>query len=229
MALYDRADLVRRFRRWVKRPAVDQSIDLTADIYPALSDAQRRLAGMLSIHAPEANRAVKQLMTTSDSGLTYNLAASPIGPVNIYYDLRSAMPLVAGEAWQAGADFEWEGDAKIRMIGNVARSFPNGAPYAHYVPAPSDIDATTEPSILPAYVRVMIPIMAAIDYVSEGGMGDPGGLLARHQALWNGDPNMPGDVGILGELKLRYGEGTHTSRPWWQSPDLSDLPIGFNS
>lgn len=230
MAQYDRADLVRRFRRHTKRPATDASLDLESDIYPYLSDAQRYIAGQLAIHVPQANRAVKELMTTADSGLTYSISSNPIGKVDIYYSLTKPDPLTPGEAWQTNADFEWEGLDTIRMIRNTERTdFPDGAPYAHYVPEPDDIDASTEPSIVPAFVRILIPIRAAILYLSEGSFGDPSAMDALYQRHWRGDPLQSGDIGILGELKLRYGEHSRSERPWWRSPDLSDLPIGFNS
>jgi hypothetical protein len=202
---------------------------LDDDVYPYLSDAQRYVMGQLSIHVPEINRPVKELMTTADDGLTYTLSAEPIGRVDIYYNLRSGTPLTPVEPWNTSGDFEWEGEKTIRMVGNRTRTFPEG-PYAHYVAEPGPIDADNEPVILPAFIRVLIPYRAAIEYVSEGALGDPTHFHSLYQITWAGDPLKRGDIGILGELKIRYGKQNGASRPfWWHSPDLSTLPVGFNS
>lgn len=227
MPLYDKADLVGRFRRLVKRPETDASIDVD-EIYRYLSDGQQRVMRDLAIHVPAANRPVKELMTTDDGGLTYSLSEEPIGAVDIYPTIRAPYPLRAGEAWDHGADFEWEGLQSIRMIANQPRSFPNG-PYAHYVPISVSIDSDTEPVVVPSYARILIPYAAAVAYVSEGGFGNPMHFDSLYQKEWSGDPAKPGQVGILGELKLRYGTEVRSQRPWWRSPDLSDLPVGLNS
>lgn len=225
MALYNRADLHDRFRRLVKRPAPDASIN-PEDIDRYLSDAQVQLMGTLAIHVPAANRPVKELLTTSDSGKTYTLAEEPVGHVEIYSNLRASTPLIAGAAWDHGADFEWEGLQTIRMIGDRARTFTDG-PYAHYVPIPPEISDTQEPTILPKRVRILLPYAAAVQYASEGGLHDPSFYHALYQQAWTGDPAKPGDIGILGELRLRYeGRTGPTERPWWRSPDLSTLPVG---
>lgn len=227
MALYDRADLVDRFRRLVKRPATDQSLDVD-DIYRYLSDGQEYVMRQLAIHVPAANRPVKELMTTSDSGLTYTISTEPLGKVDIYSNIHAHYPLTPGEAWNHNADFEWEGLTTIRMMANRARTFSNG-PYAHYVPRPAAISATQEPTLVPEHTRLLAVYAAATQYANEGGLMDPTPFESLYQNLWSGDPNKPGDIGILGELRLRYGTGERSTRPWWHSPDLSDLPIGFNS
>lgn len=227
MALYDRADLVARFRRLVKRPTNDASIS-TTEIYRYLSDGQQRVMRDLAVHVPAANRPVKEKMETDDGGLTYTIDKEPIGNVDVYPNKRAPYPLTPGEAWNHAADFEWEGLQTIRMVGDQTRDFPNG-PYAHYVPVPDDIDAETEPTVVPRFVRILIPYAAAAVYVSEGGFGDPTFYDSLYQKEWSGDPAKPGQIGILGELRLRYGTHRQPSVPWWRSPDLSDLPIGTNS
>lgn len=227
MALYDRADLVDRFRRLVKRPTTDGSVS-NDDIYRYLSDAQEYVMRQFAIHVPAANRPVKELLTSSDGGLTYQLGSEPLGRVDIYSQINASVPLTAGEASNHAADFEWEGLQTIRMIANRQRTFSSG-PYAHYVPRPSAIDASNEPTLVPQHARLLIVYQAAVQYVSEGGLGDPTHYESLYQKLWSGDPFKPGDIGILGELRLRYGTSDSPKRPWWHSPDLSDLPIGFNS
>jgi hypothetical protein len=224
LALYDSADLLAKTKALLKRPSTDE--DLTdAQLYLWLGDAQTYWLGQIAVHCPELNWVSPELLTSSDSGATYTLASYPLGGVEIRSS-RSGDLLIPGPDWGDTTDYVIEGQT-VRIPHGRTRTFSAG-PYARYVATPAALDGSTAPVMKPAYARLLLPARAAITYCLAGGYRDPAPYMAIEQRLWSGDPNMPGDTGILGQLKTQYFASgmAAVKQPydgaWWRSsPDLS--------
>jgi hypothetical protein len=106
-----------------------------------------------------------------------------------------------GEDYQ-DADFTAEG-ATFRIPNRRTRTFANGL-WARYVKSPTAISAAAEPTLLPDYSRELIPYKAAASWASEGGLRDPNPFLQLMQQRATGDPLIPGDIGLVGQLKTAY-------------------------
>jgi len=103
---------------------------------------------------------VPTLMTSSDGGVTYVFASetAPLA-VEVYPGLIGD-PLVCGQFGDTSADYVWEG-SKIRMPGNVARTFAAG-PYGRWVAAPTTVDGSTPSTMNPAYTRRLLVDQALV-------------------------------------------------------------------
>jgi len=227
MAYSTSAELLAGFDFFAQRPATDESMT-DAQKYTLLSAGQVKCYELFSQHFPEVLYGDPTLMTTSDSGYTYQFASSvfPFGSVEIRSS-RTGGLLIPTTDWGNG-DYVWEG-SQIRIPNGQTRSFPDGAPYARYISPPSDIDGSTEPTLVPAMARSLIMYYALYLWAERGaGMNeaDPNRYLGMFQSAWSGDPRIPGDVGILATLKRQgYGQGMSamevSGQPFYRgSPDL---------
>lgn len=223
MALYDSADLLAKTQALLKRPSTDEDVT-SAQLYLWLADAQTYWMGQIATHCPEINYSTPELLTSADSGLTYPLAAYPLGGVEIRAS-RSGQLLMPGPDWSETADFTVEGQT-IRIPGGRRRTFTAG-PYARYVRTPAALDGSTAPVMNPAYARLLLVPRACYYFATAGGYRDPSPYLLMEQKLWSGDPNLPGDTGFLGQMKAQYfGSGMAAAvspydGAWWRgSPDL---------
>jgi hypothetical protein len=220
MALYDTADLVARFRRLARRPADDVALNVT-DIYRYLTDAQLYWMGQFITHFPRMSWTVWERLTPAADNLSYSFAFTPLGKAEIFPTERGSMPLRAGAPWDRTADFSWQGENVIALA--APRVFADG-PWAYYTPRPADIDAVTEPVLLPLEARLLLVYHALAQWAHEGGLENPEIYEDLSDSLWLG--KRPGDFGLLGQLKARYAsDSTGRMTPWYRSPDLSNLPI----
>lgn len=220
------AELLAGFQFFAMRPSVDESIS-SAEIYNLLSAGQAHIYGMFAIHFPEILYGAPTIMTTADGGYTYQFASSvfPFGNVEIRSS-RNGNLMIPGADWDGNADYVWEG-SQIRIPNHRTRTFNDG-PYARYIASPTDISASTQPSLVPAFARSLILFYALYLWSERGGgvnQADPNRFLGMFQSAWAGDPRLNGDVGILGMLARQgYGSGmaaTSVQQAWWKgSPDL---------
>ena len=221
MPKYDSADLLARVKRYANRPSTDESMD-DADWYAFLTEAQDHLYQVMAAHAPWVLVGAPEKLTTSDSGLTYDFASTPFGGRIEIRASRDGQLLRPGPDFDPGADFVWEGDA-IRMPGGDTRTFSDG-PYARYIAAPGEIDASTEPTLKPTDARLAIAAHAAALWAERSGEKDPAQFYGMEQRILWGDPRTPGDVGIVGRLKTQvHGQGTaasgHLGEAWYHGID----------
>lgn len=174
MALWDTADLVARVKRYANRPTTDELLDTTM-IYALLTEAQTEELADLAALAPTSQMGAPVLLTSADGGVTYTFGADVDG--NAVFPLACEVYAeVNGREWRACSwnswgDFVIEGD-RIRMPGNVAQTFTDG-PYARFVRADAQIDASTEPVLKPPPARIMLVWKALIKFAAIGGLRDP--------------------------------------------------------
>lgn len=217
MAMYDSADLLARCKMMAQRPQQDESTS-DADWFLLLTQAQQEVNEEMAAHVPWENYGEPELMTTTDSGLTYTVANEPLGHLEVY-PAKGNEPLLPGAYWDYSSDFTVENGGKtIRWVGNRARtSWTDGAPYARYVAPTSTIDASTPPTLKPTRARILIVYRALALWASRGGFRDPSYYRSLEQiAMW-GDPNNPGSVGLIPGMKASFmatGDGWNTK--WWQ-------------
>lgn len=163
MSLFTTADLLRRCKVILNRPATDEAftVSSTDDVwYDFLTMAQQEVHGQLAAIAPYAMYGALTQLTTADSGATFTFGTDvdsdnvfPYGHFEVYPDANSYpdCPLLEG------VDFLFEG-SKIRI--------PNGrtltpTPYARWVTPPNVIASGTEPTLQPKYARTLIAEKAA--------------------------------------------------------------------
>ena len=208
--------MLARFKLLAKRPATDESWS-DANIYLLLEEAQRQINQELAVHVPHVNVVAPELLTSSDSGLTYVTGSDVVGALEVYPDRNATIPLQPGPYMDDGAEYVFEAPRTIRMIGRAARTF-SGGPYARYVPATGTLNASTAPTIEPAAVHICVVYRALQEYASAGGgIHNPSIWMEREQRVLWGDPNQPGSVGVIPGLKSQVtvrGRGGNGS-PWW--------------
>jgi hypothetical protein len=190
--------------------------------YLLLTQAQRELVRLLATHVPRSQVGEPELLTTPDEGYTYVLAHTPWGRVEIR-ETRTGRLLEPGAEYDPSADFAIEGKT-IRWPNNAQRTFGDG-PYARYSAEPGVINAATEPTLWPAEANVIIAWKALTTWAARGRLRDPSMYANELQnALW-GDPMSPGDVGLIGALKVQFlnegGIDGGARYPWWKSSDLT--------
>lgn len=202
--MYDSADLLARCKRQADVPDVDEGFD-NDDWYALLSEAQVYWAGQLAAHVPESQY-VTELLTTVDAGISYQFAHEPLGAHIEIRSGRDGSVLIPGPDWDAGADLvigrnPTTGQSEIHFPGGKARPFANGL-YARYAPMPDAINGTTPPSLMPTNARALLVPRACYLWASRpGSLTDPQKFLTLEAHVWGGNPDSPGDVGILGLLK----------------------------
>lgn len=225
MALFDRADLVKRCHRLAARGALDEDRgpdDANQDAFwfELLTEAQLHWVRELATQVPSVMY-IHEKLTTADAGVSYDFAAEPLGNYEIRQSPTGRL-YIPGPEWDPGSDFCPAGQ-KIRFPGQKAKQFANG-PWAHYVKTPGLIDAGTEPTMLPTHARQLLPPRACILWASRGGLRDPAPYEKVENRLWYGDPTR-GEVGILTALKqqafLMGAEAipSVTGDDWWRFVD----------
>ncbi len=194
-----------------------------ARLYELLSNAQRRVVGILASHVPDVNTAHGQL-TSSDAGATYVLSAFPMGHLELR-DGRNGPVLVPCTDWDDVTDGYLLEGLTIRFPNNRSRTFTNGL-WAKYTATPSAISAISAPTMKPEHGRMAIVYSAAEEFALSGGAVDSAPYQALLQRFLFGDPLNPGDIGLIGQLKTqRFFQGAPSasipSLAWWRSsPDF---------
>ena len=120
----------------MRRPSSDTAW-ADADLYALLTEAEARWKPILAQHEPGPMLAAPVLLTTSDSGLTYDFPTSLSYEYVEIYGSASGYPLAEGPYWSPSHDYVLE-DAKIRMCRGQARTFADG-PYLRGI-RPTDHD-----------------------------------------------------------------------------------------
>ena len=190
--------------------------------YDLLTLAQEHWYGIFSVHVPEVLYGAPAKLSTADSGKTFTFPSSihPLGPVEVR-ESRDKHLLVPSTDWAPQGDFVQEGDL-IRMPNNEERTFADG-PYARFITPPDKLDENTQPTLNPPRARILLVYRACVMWASRGGMRDPTHFEVLEQKAWTGDPDIAGDVGIMGDLKLQFfasgmiSSGA-TTRPWTRGP-----------
>ena len=222
MALETSAQLLAYCKFKAARPTVDKEVSDT-QWYILLSLAQEAWYGTFAQIFPAILYGDPTKMVTSDNKVfTFADSVFPIGEVEIR-DGRNGELLLPTVEWSEQGDFVPEG-SQIRIPGNRTRTFTDG-PYARYITPAGDIDADTEPTLVPAFARVLIACEALIEFAERGyGQRDPDFFKELKQRHWEGDPQIAGS-GILATLEGQYfGSGAAASEnsvgPWYRSSDL---------
>lgn len=171
------------------------------DWYAWLTEAQQHYYRVFATHCPYVLMTAPTLLTSADSGVTYAMPSSVVPLAVELYDRLNGRLLRAGAYWDVGADYVWEG-TKIRFPGNKAKTFTSG-PYLRYVAPPTTIDGSTAPTLQPDNARTLLVAHAVGLWAERGGMRDPSVFWTRERKMAWGDPEVPGDVGIVGALKLQ--------------------------
>jgi hypothetical protein len=220
MANWDSADLLARFKRITNRPTLDESLT-DAQIYDYLTEAEIKVADLIAVHVPESQYGAPQKLTTSDDGETYSFPSSinPMGAVEIKPS-KTGEPLVEVAEWDCGAHGFVRQQNVIRWPCQKKRTFADG-PWARFMTPPAGISATSEPSLVPAEINILVLYKAAAMWAKRGGLRDPRPYETQFSNLAWGDPEQPGDVGMIGRLKLQYGHMGHQAYSgggkWWRN------------
>ncbi len=224
MAYESSAELLAGFDFFAMRSTTDESIT-DAQKYILLEQGQKHIYGIFATHVPAVLYAARAKLPTADSGLTYTFPDDvfPSGNVEIRAS-RNGKLLKPTVDWGSG-DYVWEGDT-IRSPNGKAKTYSDG-PYARYVVPAGDLDASSEPTLEPPRARALILYYALYLFAERGGgmnQIDPNRYLGLFQSELSGDSRIPGDIGILGELKRQgYGSGVaafDTPGPWYEGADL---------
>ena len=202
MAYETRAELRSAFRRESGLPtANDELASDNSDVDQYLSLGQQAVFRQLATTVPGSQVAAPEKLTTADGGYTYTFAYYPFGHAEIRSS-RTGSLLIPGAESDPGADFVQEGQT-IRFTNYRARTFDDG-PYARYAPTPPDISASQEPTLKPNQARVLILYKALDLWATKGGYRDPTPFRNMFRILAFGDPETPGDVGIIGALRRQF-------------------------
>lgn len=206
MAWTSSAELLAAFRSECGLPSVNDEFpsDSSGDnrIYDYLSLAQQEVVREIASIAPRSQWPTSpEKLTTADGGFTYSFASYPFGHVDIR-ESRTGRLLVPGAEWDTSADYVPLGQT-IRMTDNRQVTFTDG-PYGFYAAIPPDISDSQEPTLEPSHARQLILWRALSKWAKKGGLRDPSPFDAEYQRIAWGDPRLPGDIGLVGALRVQY-------------------------
>ena len=213
---WDGPELLARMKRYMRRPSSDTAW-ADPDLYALLSEAEQKWKPILAIHDPTPMVGAPVLLTSSDSGLTYDM---PSGYHYIWAEVLESLtgtPLAEGPFWSPSHDYVNEG-SNIRMCRGTAKTFADG-PYLRGVVAAGDIDGATGSTIFPAQHCIVVVFDAMERWASIGGQMDPAYFSGLLQKAVYGDPMNPGDIGILGSIKARnpnHGMAASYGPAYWR-------------
>jgi hypothetical protein len=209
-----------------RRPDLDHEVD-DEEWYSLLTLGQEHWYQTFAVVFPHVLYGAPQKLVTADGGETYTFPSDvwPMGGVEIRAS-RSGELLTPTVEWGDGGDFVHEG-ARIRIPSGKTRTFADG-PYARYIVPPGVIDASTQPTLTPAFARVLIGQKALADWAHRGaGQRDPTYFEALMQKTWEGNPRIAGNAGILAAIQMQYFGGVDVlpgagmAGSYFQSPDIT--------
>jgi hypothetical protein len=220
--LWSSQDLLNRCLFYAQRPTVDESIS-TTQWYNLLTEANADWVQTIAAIAPYVLYGPPTLLQTTDRGLTYSFGIDPDGnpiyPIG-HVELRQDP---AGREWILSSDFDMSGDFiqqgnLIRFPGQKAKTFNNG-PWARFITPGGTVNATSQPTVNPPHIRMLLVARALINWATRGGLRDPSPFERMESRLWFGDPNS-GSYGFLAELKtMQMTQGAEavsaTHGRWW--------------
>lgn len=221
MATWDNADLLLRVQNLLSRPTND-ALFTDPKIYSWLTEAEAYWKPIIAAHYPTDMWTAPALMTAVGDGKTFTFPTSAVGMLRLQLMRDSSYdPLKPGAIWDVGSDYILE-NGLVRIVAGRTMDFPDGAPYVRYIAEPGDIDGSTQSTILPGRLRVLLPYTAAEVACRTGAAwGDPSYFEERAQNLAWGSPNI-GDLGLIGQLKTVDHHGGMAARvgdgpfPWWR-------------
>jgi len=177
--------------------------------------------GVPSFNATEGNTTVDGTVTWTNIGSRF---VFPLGDVEVRAFANGRL-LRPGPDWDPACDYVPAGNL-IRFPNSRAKTFGSGGPVGRFVGPSRAIDASTQPVLQPSGVRILLVHHACMLWASRGGLRDPAYFEKLLQQAWSGDPNVPGDVGWLGALKLQFLFAGAASFPagssvdnWWRFID----------
>lgn len=187
MGLYDTADLLRRAKIKLHRPATDAAFtqSTTDDVlYDCATEAQGRINTLLGIYVPDAIWTVPTKLTTPDNGLTYNFGNDTDGDAIFafgHYTLYPNKECEPTTPLMVGIDYMVQG-ATIRMPNNAAKVWTDG-PYCVYAAPSNVINSTTQPTI-PKFARPAL-LSDLCRRAAEVLQMDPTGFENQFQNDWD--------------------------------------------
>lgn len=212
MALYDSSDLLVRVKLYAARPANDELLS-DGQWYALLTEAEKEWVGTIAAMYPYPMLGPPVKMSSQDSGRTYHFSASATPLAVQIFDAPNGALMRPGAYWDSDAGYVWEGE-RIRFPRNGTRTFADG-PYARAVyPPTGNLSAAATMTLKPDYTRILVVYRTLIKYHSIGDLRDPEVWERREREAWMGNPKQPGDIGILGQLKLSnpfYGAASYSN------------------
>jgi len=202
MANWDAADLLQRCRDEIGRPDAD-SVFPNAKVYRYLTSAEAHWKPIIAAHHPDDMWDAPAILTAAADEQTFTFPESETDPLAfMLFTSLTGRPLKPGPYWDRESDYVVE-KGIIRITNGRSFTFEDGAPYMRQINAPGTIDASTDSTIFPARLRVLLVYHACAGMARTGmGLGDPSFYQdAMDEAAW-GNP-MTGDVGMIGALKAR--------------------------
>lgn len=173
---------------------------------------------MFANQVPRTNWSAATLLTSADGGATYSFPG--VADVAWIGDLRAGNrgPLVTPD------NYVVEG-ATVRWPYGSARQFGTGL-YGRYIAPAGTLNAATPPTLLPVDARLIL-VWDALERWAPSFGRNPDEFRGPLQRELYGDPDVPGDTGLLGQLKEQHAEfdaelmeGSSDPDAWWYNPDL---------
>lgn len=214
MAYLDRADVLLRVKDRLNRPASDTAFTISATddvLLRMMSEAQDEITKLIATYMPDIMRSVPTALTTADLGKTYTFGTD-VDSANYFalgffsvFAQRSDIPDFPLEP---GVDFMIEGTT-LRTPNNSTRSYPDGGPWAQFIPASNVITSSTQPTI-PVLCRLAMVERTAEKAAKRIGL-DPAEFQAEFDKRW---------LEMLGAVRTqatgKYGATIqHRPRSWW--------------
>lgn len=211
MPEFDSSNCLARLRRELKRPTNDAASNNTDDLYELLTEGMRYVQGIMAAHGLDQN-AISETATTADSGLTYTITGEPVGQV-IARDGPSGITLILGPESDPATDLVWEGTT-FRAPDAEPRLFTEGL-IVRYTPEHPAMSASVEPTLTPIRGRLAAIYRAAELWMDRGGYRDATVFANKAAKVLFGDPQIPGDIGIIGVRKQAFSRKSG-AREWWR-------------
>jgi hypothetical protein len=200
MATWDASDLLVRVKLYAARPASDETMSDGA-WYATMTEAEREWVGIMAAQFPNLMMGAPEKMSSTDSGATYYFSASATPLAVQIFDGLNGNLMLPGTNWDDSSRYIWEGN-RIRFPRGQTRTFGDG-PYARYVKQPTvALSATATMTLAPDYARILVIYRTLSKWASMGDLRNAEVWDRREALAWTGNPNTPGDVGILGTLKM---------------------------
>lgn len=214
MAYLDSADIIRRAKLRLNRPASDTAFTASvADdiLYDFATEEQDELTKLCATFIPDALLTAPTALTSADGGYTYTFGTDT-DSANIFalghFQVFSVRADIPDNPLVPGIDFTVEG-TKIRMPNNVPRSFGDGGPWAQTV-NPSNVMASGTPPTIPKILRLCLVARVASRGAKRLGL-DPSDHDSDANDAW---------LSVLAAVKsqaMSKGGATMQDRPrsWW--------------
>ena len=125
--------------------------------------------------------------------------------------------------WGNSGDYILEGN-RIRWPNGQRRTFGSTGPVARFITPPTEISASVEPALKPAFARILLVHRACVKWARRGGLRDPQPFLDQEAEAWLGAPEN-GVMGILGALRTQanfsglQAVAPHDVEAWWRGMD----------